>query len=113
MSEALYVLEFGDIYNRTIKNGGIAVLETNRIFGGDSGFYYLGTYSVSGDQIFAKVHVTNYNSLVSDVWGLGVKKFDLTINGKINGKLIEGEMSLDNNSNLKLFVRFTKMEELP
>ena len=39
--EALYVVEFGDVaiggQTYTYWNGGVAVLETNRIFGGDSG----------------------------------------------------------------------------
>jgi hypothetical protein len=34
MKEALYVVEFGDFLNQTsYQNGGVAVLETGRIFG--------------------------------------------------------------------------------
>jgi hypothetical protein len=31
-------------------NGGVAVLETNRLFGGDSGYYYLGNYTIKDSQ---------------------------------------------------------------
>jgi hypothetical protein len=34
MLEALYVVEFGDLAGPTFQNGGVAVLETNRVFGG-------------------------------------------------------------------------------
>jgi hypothetical protein len=44
MSEGLYVVEFGDVGTAATRNGGVAVLETNRIFGGDSGYYYLGKF---------------------------------------------------------------------
>jgi hypothetical protein len=48
--EALYVVEFGDVAlgGQQYRNGGVAVLETNRIFGGDSGYYYVGTFSSNG-----------------------------------------------------------------
>ena len=39
--EALYLVEFGDIAASTFRNGGVAILEANRIFGGDGGYYYL------------------------------------------------------------------------
>jgi hypothetical protein len=52
--EALYVVEFGDVaiggQTYTYWNGGVAVLETNRIFGGDSGYYYLGNYTIKDSQ---------------------------------------------------------------
>jgi hypothetical protein len=46
--EGLYVVEFGDVQAQGIyRNGGVAVLETLRIFGGDSGYYYVGNFSVN------------------------------------------------------------------
>jgi hypothetical protein len=49
-------VEFGDVAlgGQLYRNGGVAVLETNRIFGGDSGYYYLGTYSIKDGQIEAQ-----------------------------------------------------------
>src|SRR5712671_4339139 len=52
--EGLYVVDFGDVaiggQTYTYWNGGVAVLETNRIFGGDSGYYYLGNYTIKDSQ---------------------------------------------------------------
>ena len=40
--ESLYVAEFGDVDGLSFRNGGVVILETNRVFGGDSGYFYLG-----------------------------------------------------------------------
>jgi hypothetical protein len=48
--EALYLVEFGDVSGVDYQNGGVAVLETSRIFGGDSGYHYVGDYSAFGDH---------------------------------------------------------------
>ena len=45
--EALYVVQFGDVaLGGRYRPGGVVVFKTNRIFGGDSGYYY-----VTGGQI--------------------------------------------------------------
>jgi hypothetical protein len=48
--EGLYVVEFGDVaiggQTYTYWKGGVAVLETSRIFGRDSGYYYVGNYTI-------------------------------------------------------------------
>jgi hypothetical protein len=59
--EALWTVDFDSAAGGWV-NGGIAVLETGRVFGGDSQFYYLGNYEVSGKQITATVAVKQYIS---------------------------------------------------
>ena len=63
--EGLYVVEFGDVaiggQTYTYWNGGAAVLETNRIFGGDSGHYYLGNYTIKDSQFEATVKIVKHN----------------------------------------------------
>jgi hypothetical protein len=52
---AIYVVEFGDVaiggQTYAYWNGGVAVPETNRIFGGDSGYHYLGNYNIKDTQL--------------------------------------------------------------
>ena len=54
-TEALYVVKFGDVaiggQTYTYWNSGVAVLETNRIFGDDSGYYYLGNYTIKDTNL--------------------------------------------------------------
>jgi len=41
-------------------NAGVVVFETNRIFGGDSWFYYTGTYKGENGKLVARVKSTHY-----------------------------------------------------
>jgi T3SS negative regulator,GrlR len=62
VEEALYVVEFGDMAaSGTYRNGGVIVLETGRVYGGDSGYYYVGTYSVKDGQLTGEVKVVKHN----------------------------------------------------
>ena len=65
--EGLYVVEFGDVaiggQTYTYWNGGVAVLETNRIFGGDSGYYYVGNYTIKDSQFEATVKIVTHIQL--------------------------------------------------
>ena len=71
--EGLYVVEFGDVaiggQTYTYWNGGVAVLETNRIFGGDSGYYYVGNYTIKDGQFEATVKIVKHNPTWEDAFG--------------------------------------------
>jgi hypothetical protein len=58
--EALWTVEIPDVKGGWI-NGGVVVLETGRIFGGDSFYYFLGNYDVSGGNVSGTLNVTHYN----------------------------------------------------
>ena len=65
--EGLYVVEFGDV-----AIGGqtyYCVLETNHIFGGDSGYYYLGNYTIKDSQFEATVKIVKHNPTWEDAFG--------------------------------------------
>ena len=71
--EALYVVEFGDVaiggQTYSYWNSGVAVLETNRIFGGDSGHYYLGNYTIKDSQFEATVKIVKRNPTWQEAFG--------------------------------------------
>jgi len=54
----------------------MVVLETGRILGGGSMYYYVGDYSVDGKNITAKV--TRYNWLPLSIFG-NLKEFSLDL----------------------------------
>jgi hypothetical protein len=91
--EALYVVEFGDAAGFGYRNGGVAVLETNRIFGGDSGYYYIGDFSVFGDRIDASVRITKHNPSWVNAFGDDAIQFEIKIWGRIGDDVIEAIMS--------------------
>src|SRR5271155_4255281 len=90
--EALYVVEFGDIAGLGYRNGGIAILETERIFGGDSGYFYIGDYSVFGDRFEASVRITKHNPLWTNAFGDDAQQFAIRVIGPIEREAIAGTM---------------------
>lgn len=55
--EALYTLEAGSSSPTVGPGGGVVVLETGRIFGGDSAFCFTGRYDATGDTVNGMVEV--------------------------------------------------------
>jgi hypothetical protein len=45
----------------------VVVLETNRLFGGDSGYYYVGSYAGKNGLLTAQVRVTHYAGLQQSI----------------------------------------------
>ena len=60
---------------------GIVVLETQKVFGGDSSWYYRGSYTIDGGQFSAEVEVTHYGARDNAVTGHPPEKspFQLTL----------------------------------
>ena len=92
--EALYVVHFGDLASPDgYINGGVVVLETERVFGGDSGYYYTGSYRVDAEALQVNATIERHNPTWS-VWGDQAPKFDILLTGRRRdgGSVIEGRM---------------------
>jgi hypothetical protein len=113
MLEALYVVEFGDLPEAGFRNGGVAVLETSRVFGGDSGYYYLGTYTVKDGDISASVQIVKHNPSWSNAFGDAATTFNVTIQGRIADDTISGFMTRVDKPTHRLPVKLTKKALLP
>ena len=116
-TEALYVVEFGDLApgGNSYRNGGVAVLETNRIFGGDSGYYYIGTFSITANTIQADARIVRHNNNIAipSVWGDNSPSFQVTIQGTISNGIIQGFMERVGIPGIRIPVRLTWKEALP
>jgi hypothetical protein len=80
--EGLYVVEFGDVAiggQTYYCNGGVVVLETNHIFGGDSGYYYLGNYTIKDSQFEATVKIVKHNPTWEDAFGSTSPSFNIKV----------------------------------
>ena len=87
--EALWTVEFETASGWT--NGGVVVLETGRVYGGDSHYYYVGKYSY-GQPIVAEVRVTHYHGQPGTAWGDAATSFNVVLRGTIaaDRKQIDG-----------------------
>ncbi len=58
--EALWTMQFHNA-SGPASSAGVVVFESNRIFGGDSCYYYIGTYEVNGMTIRGQVKSVRFN----------------------------------------------------
>ena len=113
--EALYAVRFGHagIPNHPI-NGGVVVLESGRLFGGDSWFAYTGTYSVAGSTVTGQIHAIRHldQAGTESAWGTQEREFDVQFNVNVNEGATEanGSMSKDGQA---LTIRLFRVAELP
>jgi hypothetical protein len=109
MIEALYALEFES--NLNDGGYGVVVLETGRVFGGDSSFVYVGSYEVNNGVVTAKVKCTNDRKIL--VSALGIDEFNLHLEGtpSRNQFTLQGHMIEDPSK--RIAVKFTRRAELP
>lgn len=113
--EGLYLVGFGDVAlpGQPYRNGGVAVLETNRIFGGDSGYYYVGTFEVHGSRIEATVRVVKHDPNWINAFGDASTSFTVKLQGSRSNGIIQGSMERTDMPGKQLPVRLTWKEPLP
>jgi hypothetical protein len=83
-----------------------------KVFGGDTGYTYIGSYQTQGDLVEAHVSVRNFLPDVPSVVGV-VGNFELKIEGKIEGDIIMGTGSVPNYQTVGIAVKLTKISNLP
>lgn len=111
----------GCIYRRWEKNNaGVVIFETDRIFGGDSWYYYTGTFEAKNGKLTARLKSTHYAGPIGSpsLGGRpeGVYEFEVVGSGKDN----EGRRTLrahgrviDPALNVPVFAELTWRASLP
>ncbi len=89
---------------------GVVVFQSGRVMGGDSAFYWFGTYVVEGDSIRASIEATNFSGLTETVFGFSAQKFSLEISGEIprSGGIMRAKGKVVGYPNAELTVTLTK-----
>jgi hypothetical protein len=62
---------------------GVAYASGGKMWGGDSGIYYVGTYSQEGNQLTANVTTTRHTGGANSVFG--VDRVHITLRGTVDG----------------------------
>lgn len=90
--------------------GGVAYFTSEEVFGGDSGFMYLGSYQVNGTDLVAKLRITQHFAGIPSVFGSTAQTFDLTITGVIQGNKISGKGAASIAPGTSFQVNLTKVQ---
>jgi hypothetical protein len=81
MVDGFWVVQFAGMEG---KGAGVVVLAKGKVFGGDSGFTYLGTYEEAEGKLKANILVQKFDPLAGNVLGIEGDfslNFELTPNG--------------------------------
>ncbi len=112
--EALWTARFGDVSSPgTWENGGVVVLETGRIYGGDGGTYYIGTYEIDRGSFTGKFKSVTFDPRYRSAFGELGPEVDVVAVGTMEGDVMKGTLSSPAAPGLKIGFDLTKREELP
>lgn len=112
--EGMWCFVSGDVLSAEMNTGGVVILDTQRIYGGDSVMAYIGTYATNGGKVAGEVESFRYNATQEgiDVFGqpLGpVRTTAVALELDDNGLLV-GTLTRDGQA---LPIVLKKLRELP
>jgi hypothetical protein len=115
--EGLWLLRTNQVDDMsTVLAPSVITLETDRLFGGDSAYFYVGDYHVSNGNISGSARVrthTIYDGL-ENVFGMsGPIDHTVTFNGAVTENILAGTMTSSLDASLTLYWQMTKLAELP
>ena len=109
MVEGFWIVQFEAVQGG---GGGVLVLTKGRIFGGDSGYLYLGEYQADQKYLKGRVKVQQFLAGVPNVLGIS-GDFELDLAGTLEGDTIKATASLVTQAGSGLAIKLTRMGELP
>ena len=87
--------------------GGVAVFANGKVFGGDSGFYYMGTYREKDGVVKARVAVHNFDPAITNILSVA-KDYELHVTGTIKDDTIRGTAMVSGIPHQSLALQLTK-----
>ena len=92
-------------------SGGVALFLNGKVFGGDNGFTWIGTYEIRDRLIKARLLVHNFEPAVESVFGIK-GDYELHFSGTVHGDAVTGTAVLANQPQKSLGIKLTKRANL-
>jgi len=92
--------------------GGVVVLETDRVLGGDGTFVYIGDYKITAGTITVNLTVDKYNEFTESVFG-NIDHFHLNLEGEYNDIEFELHGTMAEDSSREIRIKCARVAELP
>src|ERR1700733_9912883 len=110
MVEGFWIVQYEGMKGN---GGGVAMFIKGQVFGGDTGYTYLGSYQAQGDSVKASVKVRNFLPNIPSVLGV-VGDFELNIEGTFTGDVVRATGSLSKEQqSVGIALKLTKVADLP
>ena|SRR5713101_725678 len=91
--------------------GAVAMLIGGKIFGGDNGFCFLGTYYSDDVSMKARVTVQNFDRAVPSIFGL-TGNYELEVSATLKGDSMTGTAMLANQPTKSIGIRLDRKAPL-
>ena len=108
MLDGLWILQ---ILPPPVASGAVVVFINGKVFGGDNGFTWVGTYTADERLIKGRVHVHNFDPDIKSVLGVP-GDYDMYFSGNIQGDRITGTAMIANQPQHTIAVRLIKRANL-
>ncbi len=102
--EGFWIVKFtaAEIYG-----SGVAVFSGSNVYGGETGFYYLGTYEADGKVVKARVMVRNFDPTIPSGFGIS-GDYEMDVSAMLEGDTMTGTAVVTNHPQYSLGLRLTK-----
>jgi len=111
MIEAMYAVEFMSNLNKI--GQGVVIFETDRIFGGDSGFTYIGKYEIKDKTLYIEAKIKEYGNLNNENV-IGLNEYTLIAQASIeNYESITLKGYAKEDQSKLVLINLKRIEELP
>lgn len=109
MVEGFWILE---IKTPQFISGGVVIFVGTKIFGGDNGFTWMGTFQESGNIVKARVAVHKFDATIQSVMGEMPDDYEMHFSGTVQGGTISGTAIVSNQPQHSLGILLTKRADL-
>jgi len=109
MVESFWILQ---IETPQFTSGGVVMFINGKVFGGDSGFTWVGSYQADERLIKARVRVHNFDPKVQNILGVSGNDYEMHLSGNVRGDTITGTAIVANQPQYSLGIRLIKHANL-
>jgi len=111
MVDGLWTVEFEGVPN--FLGGGVAVLANNRVYGGDSQYYYSGLYDIKEETLTAMLQIAAFVPAAVTIFGTHERQFSLQLTGTVKDDIIKATGTRADNPSLRLPMTLRKRTSFP
>lgn len=106
--EGFWVIKFtaAQIYG-----SGVALFSDGKVYGGETGFYYLGTYEADGNVVKARVLIRNFDPTIPSGFGIP-SDYEMDVSAMLDGDTMSGTAVVTGHPQYSLGIRLTRKAAL-
>jgi hypothetical protein len=113
MKPGIYHVRFATTFQHDQGDGLVIVSNQQTMNGGDIGYIYRGSFTVSGTKLTARLNIKRWNQYAVSIFG-NIAAFDLDIEGHLSSDLtsFSGEGAVVQNPKMRLSLNAQRIEDV-